>query len=190
VELISPIDTAIVQYNNVTLSWNPVPNASLYAVEIALFEDMTARFIWETTYNTTTLTLTKNVPNNRLLYWRVRPYSEWDLSKQLAPQQVGIFKTNNFAATNDLERVLIAELSPNPVFAGSSAKLQLSSDDNLDASLSITDPSGRRCHVETLRLQTGENLIDIPTDKLSSGMYFVTLQNELGTIIKRLAVTE
>ena len=190
VELISPIDTAVVQYNNVTLSWNAVPNATLYAVEIALFEDMSARFVWETTYNTTTLTLTKNMPNNRLLYWRVRPYNEWDLSKQLAPQQVGVFKTNNFAATNDLERVLIAELSPNPVFAGSSAKLQLSSDDNMDASLSITDAAGRRCHVETLRLHTGENLIDIPTEKLASGMYFVTLQNELGTIIKRLAVTE
>ena len=190
VTLISPIDTAYVQYNNVTFSWNPVPNASLYTVEVALHENMLPRFIWETVYNTTTLTVTKNIPNNKLLYWRVRPYSEWDLSKQLAPQQVGVFRTKNYAATNDLERVLLAELSPNPAVAGVPAKLLLSSDDNLEAKMSIFDVAGRRCHVETLRLQPGDNLIDIPTGKLNAGLYFVSLQNELGTILKRLVVTE
>jgi hypothetical protein len=159
-------------------------------LEITLFDSNQPKLVWETLYNTTTLTVTKNLPNNRLLYWRVRPYSEWDLSMQLAPQQVGVFRTKNFSATNDLERVLLAELSPNPVVAGANARLLLSSDENLDALLRITDASGRQCHVETLKLQSGENLIDIPTNKLHTGMYFVSLQNELGTILKRLAVTE
>jgi hypothetical protein len=190
VQLVSPIDTAFVQYNNVTFSWNPVPNASLYTVEVALHENNLPRFIWETVYNTTTLTITKNIPNNKLLYWRVRPYSEWDLSKQLAPQQIGVFRTKNYAATNDLERVVLADLSPNPVISGVVAQLHLSADDNMDASLRITDAAGRMCSIETLRIQPGDNLIDIPTDKLASGLYFVTLQNEKGNIIKRLAVTE
>jgi hypothetical protein len=190
VELVAPLDTQYVQYNNVTFSWNPVPNASLYTVEVGLKETMLPRFIWHTVYNTTTLTVTKNIPNNRLLYWRVRPYSEWDLSKQLAPQQVGVFRTYNFAATNDLERNVLATLTPNPVAAGLPAILQLTADDNMDALISVSDASGRRCHFESVKLHPGENLIEIPTANLNAGIYFVLLQNELGTILKKLAVTE
>jgi hypothetical protein len=174
----------------VTFSWNPVPNASLYTVEVGLKENMLPRFIWHTVYNTTTLTVTKNIPNNRLLYWRVRPYSEWDLSKQLAPQQVGVFRTYNFAATNDLERNVLATLTPNPVPAGLPAVLQLTADDNMDALVSVSDAAGRRCHFESVKLHPGENLIEIPTANLNAGIYFVLLQNELGTILKKLAVTE
>lgn len=190
VELVAPLDTQYVQYNNVTFSWNPVPNASLYTVEVGLKENMLPRFIWQTVYNTTTLTVTKNIPNNRLLYWRVRPYSEWDLSKQLAPQQVGVFRTYNFAATNDLERNVLASLTPNPVPAGLPAVLQLTADDNMDALISVSDAAGRRCHFESVKLHPGENLIEIPTANLNAGIYFVLLQNELGTILKKLAVTE
>jgi len=68
--------------------------------------------------------------------------------------------------------------------------LLLSSEDNMDAALTITDAAGRRCHIETLRIQPGDNLIEIPTAKLNAGLYFVSLQNELGTILKRMAVTE
>lgn len=189
VELVSPIDTAYVQYDNVTFSWNPVPNASIYVVEVGLHEYMLPKFVWETVYNTTTLTVTKNIPNNKLLYWRVRPYSEWDLSKQLAPQQVGVFSTISTVATNELERELQAELSPNPVAAGAVARLLISSEMNMDTRLCVTDIAGRICYVDNISLQRGDSLIEIPTDKLNAGLYFVSLQNELGSIVKRLAVT-
>ncbi|MBL7825009.1 MAG: zinc-dependent metalloprotease [Saprospiraceae bacterium] len=190
VELVSPIDTQFVQFDNATFTWNPVPNASLYTVEVGLFESILPKFVWQTVYNTTTLTVTNGLPNNKLLYWRVRPYSEWDLSKQLAPQQVGVFKTYNFAATNDLEKVVLASISPNPVSIGAPAMLQVTADDNMDAVVSVTDASGRRCYFENHLLHVGENLLEIPTLNLNAGIYFVTLQNELGTIIKRLAVTQ
>lgn len=190
VELISPVDTQYVQYNNATFTWNPVPNASLYTIEVGLHETMLPSFVWQTVYNTTTLTITKNIPNNKLLYWRVRPYSEWDLSKQLAPQQVGVFRTKNFAATNDLESVVVAELTPNPVPQGTPAMLHLTSDDNMEARLQITDATGRRIYFENVQLGIGDNLIEVPTANLNAGLYFLSLQNQLGTILKRLAVSE
>jgi hypothetical protein len=190
VELVSPIDTAIVQFNNVTFSWNPVPNASLYTVEVFLHSNLVGRVVWQTEYNSTTYKITKALPNNRLLYWRVRPYSEWDLSKQLAPQQVGVFRTANATATNELERVLQADLSPNPVSMGASAKLLLNADQNLDAFLTITDAAGRRCYEQSYVIPSGENLIDVPTENLNAGLYFITLQNAQGIIQKRLAITQ
>ncbi len=190
VALISPVDTAFVQYNNITFSWNPVPNASLYTVEVALHGNMIPKFIWETVYNTTTLTVTKNLPQNRLLYWRVRPYSEWDLSKQLAPQQIGVFSTIVTTATNELERVLAADLSPNPIASGTPVNLSLSADKSMDVLLSIADVTGRVMHLEATTIQQGENLLNIQTTKLNAGIYFVSMQNELGRLVKRLLVTE
>lgn len=189
VQLATPLDSQAVQYNNVTLHWEPVPNASFYTVEVFLFSNLTPRLYYQTVYNTTSVTITKGIPNNRTLYWRVRAHSEWDLCQPANEQQLGIFKTKNFSATNDLESAVLAELSPNPVVAGLSAKLQLTADENMDAVLTITDASGRQCQRQEVNLSFGENLVDIPTDGLQAGLYILSLQNEKGTILKRLAVT-
>jgi hypothetical protein len=190
VHLATPIDSQTVQYNNFTLQWNPVPNATFYTVEIFLFPNLTPRLFYQTVYNQTSVTVNKGIPNNRNLYWRVRAYSEWDLCQPADVQELAVFKTKNFSATNDLESSLLAELSPNPVAAGYPAKLLLTSDENMEASLTITDASGRQCQRRNLTLSFGENLLDIPTDALQAGLYTITLQNEKGAIIKRLAVTE
>ena len=189
VQLAMPIDSQLVQYDNLTLHWNPVPNATFYTVEIFLFSSLAPRLYYQTVYNTTSVTITKGIPNNRTLYWRVRPYNEWDLCPSGAPQELGIFKTKNFSATNDLESVVLAELSPNPVAPGFPAKLLLTSDENMEASLSIIDASGRLCQRQTVNLSFGENILEIPTDALQAGIYTLSLQNEKGTILKRLAVT-
>ncbi len=190
VVLATPIDSQAVHYNNFTLHWAPVPNATFYTVEVFLFENLTPRLVYETVYNTTSLTITKGIPNNRTLYWRVRSYSEWDLCQPAGIQELGVFKTKNFSATNDLESVVLAELSPNPVAAGFPAKLLLTSDENMEAVLSITDASGRLCQRQALSLSFGENILEIPTAALEAGLYTLSLQNEKGTILKRLAVTQ
>ena len=85
---------------------------------------------------------------------------------------------------------MLAELSPNPVAAGFPAKLLLTSDENMEAVLSITDASGRLCQRQALSLSFGENILEIPTAALEAGLYTLSLQNEKGTILKRLAVTQ
>jgi hypothetical protein len=189
VELISPIDTAFVQYNNFTLTWNPVPDASLYTVEVGLSEEMQPRLIWKTTYNSTTLSITQGIPNNKLVYWRVYPYSEWDLSKQLAEPQLGVFTTKNLLSTNELENVLQAELTPNPVLSGLPASLSLNTESAMDAQLTVSETSGRVCVSQQIKLEAGENNLHIPTEKLPAGLYIVTVQNELGSLTKRLAIS-
>lgn len=190
VQLATPIDSQAVHYNNFTLHWNPVPNATFYTVEIFLFENLTPRLFYQTVYNTTSVTVTKGIPNNRTLYWRVRAYNEWDLCQPANVQELGVFKTKNFSATNDLESTVLAELSPNPVASGFPAKLLLTSDENMEAVLSVVDATGRQCLRQDVNLSFGENLIDIPTDGLQAGLYTLSLQNEKGMILKRMAVTK
>lgn len=190
VQLAMPIDSQAVQYNDFTLHWEPVPNATLYAVEVFLFANLSPRLFYQTVYNTTSVTVTKGIPNNRTLYWRVRAYNEWDLCQPAGDQQLGVFKTKNFSATNDLESAVLAELSPNPVAPGQAAKLLLTSDENMEASLTITDAAGRQCQRQTVNLSFGENILEISTESLQAGLYTLSLQNEKGTILKRLAVTQ
>jgi hypothetical protein len=189
VNLASPIDSQTVQYNNFSLQWDPVPNATFYTVEIFLFSNLTPRLFYQTVYNTTSISVNGGIPNNRTLYWRVRAYSEWDLCQPSDVQQLGVFKTKNFAATNDLESTVLLELSPNPVVSGIAAKLILTADENMEAVLSVTDASGRQCQRRNVNLSFGENVLEIPTETLQAGIYILSLQNEKGTILKKLAVT-
>lgn len=190
VELVSPIDSQNVQFNNITLTWNPVPGATLYNVEVGLAPGFSPKFFNQTLYNTTSVTISSGIPNNRVLKWRVRAFNEWDVCHTNTNVQTGIFKTKNLSATNDLEQIVVAELSPNPVAAGIPAILSVTSDEYMDAVLSVSDASGRLCVTREVRLTPGENRLDIATDGLSAGFYVVTMRNEKGALVKRLAVTE
>ena len=191
VQLISPLDTQNVQYNNITLNWNLVPGATLYNVEVGLAPGFIPKFFNKTFYsNTTSVTITSGIPNNRVLIWRVRAYSEWDVCQAGDSVQIGVFKTKNLSATNDLEQIVAAELSPNPVAGGLPAVLRVTSDENLEGVLSVTDASGRLCTTQDIYLSAGENNVEIATQGLSAGFYVVTLRNEKGTLVKRLAVTD
>lgn len=195
VTLSSPVDTQLVQYNNINLSWNPMPGATLYTVEIGLFSSFIPVLYTQTVYSTATagllsVAVTKTMPNNRVLYWRVHPYNEWDVCQPLDTFIMGVFKTQNLSATNDLEKALAAELSPNPVASGLPATLSIDSDQSMDALMFVTDMAGKKCLDKYIRISAGENEIEIPTGGLSAGAYIVTLQNEKGLVVKRLAVTQ
>ncbi|HOY08166.1 MAG TPA: zinc-dependent metalloprotease [Saprospiraceae bacterium] len=192
VQLVSPIDSHIVQYNNFELIWNALPNATIYVVEVFLYPNMglTNRLFYKTLYNETSITVDQPMPNNRTLYWRVRAYNEWDVCNPNDNAQVGLLKTRNISATNELERSVTADLSPNPVAGGQPAMLSVSSDESMDAKLVVTDAAGRICRQQEVRIYPGDNRLDIETASLEAGIYIISLQNEKGMLLKRLAVTE
>lgn len=191
-QLISPIDSHIVQYNNFELVWNTVPGATFYVVELFLTPSLSVqnRLFYKTVYNETSVNVAQSLPNNRTLYWRVRVYNEWDVCNPNDNAQVGILKTRNISATNELERAVTAELSPNPVAAGLSALLNISSDETMNAKLHVTDASGRVCVQQDMRVYPGENRIEIETQSLQAGVYIISVQNEKGMLLKRLVITE
>ncbi len=191
VELISPIDTTeTVQYNHIELKWNPVPNAKFYTVEVSLVKSFTVKFYNETLENATSVVITSGIPNNRNLYWRVRAYNSWDVCQPFDQAQTGIFRTQNLSATNELERSAIIQLAPNPVIAGTPARLNIESEGAMDLSVSLSDAAGRICYQQRHRLSTGQNQLEISTAHLGPGLYTVLMQNEKGTIVKRLAIVE
>lgn len=192
VQLVSPIDSQIVQYNNFELVWNAIPNATIYVVEVFLYPSMSSyqRLFQKTLINETSVSINQPMPNNRALYWRVRAFNEWDVCNPNQNAQVGILKTRNISGTNDLERSVTAELMPNPVAGGTPAILNISSDETMNAKLQVTDASGRMCMQQNLRIYPGDNQLQIETATLQAGIYLVSVQNEKGMLLKRLTVTE
>jgi hypothetical protein len=187
VELVSPIDSQIVAYNNVTLHWKPLPNASYYHVEVFFYPNMNTRLFGKMVYQDTTVTLPRII-NNRAVYWRVRAYSEGDFCQSVEGEQKGVFQTRNLVATNELEQTVTADIMPNP--AAGQAQLVLQSDVKTDALLRIVNTTGQTIVEKNVRIFEGENTVELPLNACTAGLYFVSLQNEKGTLTKRLIINE
>jgi hypothetical protein len=191
VQLMSPIDSAVVQFNSVTFSWEPLPNADIYIFEVSLAPNFPFTLLNKPLYNgQTSVTISQSLPNNRLLYWRVRAYNNWDVCQPNDVMQVGVAKTVNLSATNDFERVAFVELTPNPVTGAGIAQLSVESSESFEALLQVTDASGRIMHNQVVEIDFGSTVIPIETYKLAPGIYQITLQSSKGVTVKRMAVTE
>lgn len=190
VSLASPIDTQVVQYNNIVLNWHPVKDATIYIVEVSNSPVFNLLKLTYGVIKDTTLNITKSIPNNNKIYWRVRAYNNWDLCQPHAVQQVGVFKTKNVLSTNSFDRVAEVTLLTNPVAGGNVSTLRVETDETFDAVVSVSDYTGRIIATQTHRIQTGENLFPIETGRMAAGIYNVALQTAFGSIVKKLVVME
>lgn len=192
--LISPVDTQLVQYNDLNLTFVAPGNARIFHIEIGLFPNFTPTIFSKSVIAPPTGNITvhvnKQLPNNRVLYWRVLSYNEWDVCGQTTNLQSGIFKTQNLSGTTWIDRNLQCDLLPNPVAAGSLTRLLINANERLEARISLTDMGGRTCFQLPLNLTTGEQLFDIPTENLPSGTYFLQVHSEKGVINRRLVVAQ
>jgi Secretion system C-terminal sorting domain len=185
--LVSPIDSIVSPYNDVTFKWNPVPGANFYTVELGLFEDFTPRLIYKSVRDTF-YRHTGNLPKNKLLRWRVHAYSNFDLCNPNDNMQVGLFFSKDLSATNELESSLSVSFQPNPVFSGGAATLQITADRKSAMQLQVHDMNGKLVSTRELTVIEGENAIDVDAGTLQAGLYLVSLRNELGSVLRKMLV--
>jgi hypothetical protein len=194
VSLISPIDTQLVQFDNTTLTFKAPAYATIFEVEIGLFDSFLpviySKSFYQPDASTVDVHIDKPLPKNRLLYWRTFAYNEWDVSQPHTSYKTGVFKTTNVNATNELEKSVSAVLSPNPVRSGMPASLQIDADDSQDALITVTDMAGRNCMSKQLRISAGTQQIELPTETLGAGLYYMTVQNEKGLFSLRLSIVD
>ncbi len=191
VELISPLDsTQVVQFNHIELKWKKVPGARYYVIEVSRSPDFVSRFYSETLIDADHTTITKTLPNNWTLFWRVRAYSDWDVCQPFDEAPIGSFRTQNLLATNELERRVALLLKPNPTSVGQPAQFVAQVETAMDVQVSIHDAVGRLCWQEYLRLYPGENAIALPIERLEVGTYLLSMRNTLGIALRRFIVTD
>lgn len=189
VQLISPIDSAQVQFNQSTFTWRALPGATDYVIEIGLFGSFSPT-IHSNTTSDTSYTYTFGLPKNRVLFWRVKAFNHWDVCEDQNTWQVGRFWSLDLSATNELEQAYTVSLAPNPVSSGLDLQLTILADQSETAAWSIFDINGRLVARAPVALFEGEQVLTVPTSACVPGQYRLVLQNERGLIQRPFAVFE
>jgi len=184
--LVAPANGANTPYfDEVLLEWNAVPGATYYLLEMDYLS----------TYNTGnfrsyivtgTSKLLTDLDDNRVYYWRVRPFNEYATCTQARQRS---FKTSLTSGVNSIEALSALQITPNPVSGDATARLFVSASAGFEATVRIIDATGRQVQaLHNLTFAAGETTIDLPTAGLANGIYLVSVENAAGRSVRKMSV--
>jgi hypothetical protein len=187
-QLAGPIENEIVPfYNNVTLEWPAVPNADRYIVQINPLPAFTYIFHqYETTGNSITV---YDLSPNKTYYWRIRPLNPYDVCNFNYSEREK-FRTGDVASSvQEIPSVTKWKVFPNPVTGHETVRVELTSSQTFDASLTLFDLTGRALQNEMLLIIPGRNELSLPLAGIPAGMYQIRLEGQGGAFVDKIIVT-
>lgn len=180
----SPIQGETVQYNNLQLSWLSVPNATHYIVQVSRFNTFSSLDVNIATSDTNFVVL--NLFPNKNYQWRVKAFNQGYTCGPISP--IENFNTANAVSTNGIKGIDQLKIYPTLLESGQSIQVELTAKQSKDAIITLYNITGQLLYQQTIAIQSGENRYNIPTKKLATGSYVITLQSELGKITERVVV--
>lgn len=193
--LSAPIDTTTVMNDQaVTLTWNAVPNAKYYLINIgrcnnsgACSNSFTSGFQQYLTTETSFEIPVEDLQNNKRFYWNVRPFNTHFADPAMV-SDIEIFRTGVVSSTNEIAGLNQYSISPNPISNESSLTVKLNADRSLtQATIVIRDIAGKLIHKSIVgQINSGSHNIKIDLPQLSDGIYTVSLLTDQGSKTSRL----
>ena len=185
---LDPADASI--YDAVNLSWSAVPNATHYAIEIALTPGFSSTVMVEMAVTSTNSYTAIDLLANKTYRWRVIPFNATYLCS--SPSAIETFTTSNFATgTHEIAEVNQMSIRPNFTTSGQSVNLFVDATQSFDADINIYNVQGQLVTQEKQRtFQSGSTVYPINTAKLTAGMYIVAVQTENGIMKEKLVITK
>ena len=191
--LLSPINGAKTTYfNNFTLTWQAVPNATAYVVEISkasTFFDSRSF-----TANTAALNINKSMADgyftatNITYYWRVKPYNGFAACAAVSAGQT--FKTGLLNATHEIVGVSSFDISPNPLSKSQVLELNLAIETAFDAQVTLYNMTGQVLKTEKRHFEAGILNQSLSISDLNNGIYILSLESERGILNKKLVIKD
>jgi hypothetical protein len=189
--LSSPIGgAATTLFNNFTLSWQTVANATGYVVEIS----KSSTFFDSRTFVATTNAININASlavgyftANTLYYWRVKPYNSFAACATVSSTQT--FKTGLLNATHDMVGISNFEVSPTPLSKNAVLQLFMTTETAFEANLKIYNIAGQLQKTEKRRFEAGFSSQDVSVSNLSNGLYILSIESEKGVLNKKIAIS-
>jgi Secretion system C-terminal sorting domain len=178
-------------FNNITLDWDDVPNADGYIVEI----DQTAS-IGTTNFFTSYVTKTSNLNLTTLVkdkkyYWRVLPVSfESGTCLEVGKMAKGNFRTAAIGVgVQDIKDVADWSVSPNPVNAGNTIFVDIQAASPFKAKIALVNAVGQIVqNVANQEFIQGGNRVELSTQNIPAGVYFVTMKTDNAMMNKKIVV--
>ncbi len=183
---ITPQDSAIItDYKNVLLSWQAIPKASHYVLEISSqpnFPFILLRYV-----TSSTSFLTTDLFRNRNYYWRVRPFNAW--SECNPPATNGFyFRTLDVTSTNELENFAKINVFPNPVQSGSAIHVHVDTPESMEMDARLLSLSGQLLDSKSWKIVPGSSEFSLQTNQLPAGVYFLRLYSAGAVSTKRIVI--
>lgn len=180
----SPSNQELVDFREVTFSWEAMPDADQYIFQVSRLPSF--GFLEKDTLLTTNELTITDFRTDRTFYWRVRPYNSYSFCSPFSASRQ--FTTTTLTGTQDVYSNLDIQVLPNPVAKTDVLQLTLPSQNNAVATCSIVDITGRVIYKQQVRLNGNAVHISLAEIQLASGMYLVHFQSTVGNAVRKLVV--
>jgi len=173
-------------YNRVDLTWNAVPQADRYLVQVDRLPDFSFE-LREQIVNDPSAII-RDLDPNKNYYWRVRPFNEYDTDALFSNSER--FKTGtDLVSTNNIDGVNNWFITPNPLAEKNNVNLVLDSEVTFDAAVKIYNITGQEVQaIDNQGFGVGRNTLSLDTAPLSKGIYIVTIQTGNAVLNRRLVI--
>ena len=160
----------IIPFDRAALSWEAVPNATHYLVQVSRFSSYSILSYSEVVAGTE-IDLPELL-NGRAYYWRIRPYNAFDFCQGW--YDMGSFLAGVVTSVDRPENGAVFRVYPNVTKPG--MEVSFTTEDEIYHSNTLIwwDMTGRKAAVTSLQPNSG--ILQVP-DYLSSGMYRLQLMN-------------
>lgn len=182
--LLYPIGGEAIPVDAVELTWEEVPNATRYIVQISRLRTFPVGLT--DTYETEEpLLLVDNLVTERNYFWQVRPYNFLytctNFSERAAFEVVE--SVTSLASIAGLERMLV---QPTIQQAAEPIQVLLEANRPLSGSLELITLTGIVRKSEPFTTTVGENRFSIATDALAGGVYLVGVRTNSGAFFRKV----
>ncbi len=189
----APINGASTAYNNnFNLSWQAVPNATGYVIEISKAFNFFDSRIFVATTNSLNITNAMApgyfTTSGQNYYWRVKPYNNYVFCASVTARQ-------NFVAglvngTKEISGISNFEVFPNPLSNSQSLQLNITVETAFDAQVKLFTTAGQLIQSEKRRFEVGYSSQNLSVSNLNNGIYILTIESEKGIINKKVVVRD
>ena len=170
----------------ITLSWDPVENATDYIVQVNPFPAFS--YILFEYFTTEPTVVVQGLDEDQNYYWRVKPYSAY--SSCIPFSDVGKFRTGFI--TTDTNEITDngSELSvyPNPAHSKQSLNIDFFLTEAEEVELTFFNSTGVEVFHKTIAGMKGSNQEILSAGNLPAGIYLVELVNQNGRYIEKVVV--
>jgi hypothetical protein len=91
-------------------------------------------------------------------------------------------------ATQDILQIESLFINPNPINSGDNLNVNIDLNERVKMSLQIIDITGKTVYNQLLKATEGNNEINIDSQTLNRGMYFLKLSSENGVTTQKFVI--
>ncbi len=182
-----PINGEETFYNAIELKWDPVPGATLYSIEIAddpSFPNTSLRRV----VTSNSAFIGDYCTPNTTYYWRVRPFNEYSTCESAFGDNFQ-FETNAIASkVETVEGVNHWSLRPNPANSSEAIFVDVEALQAMDATVNMYSVTGQLISSSKQLFSIGNNIVELATNNLTTGLYMVSIETKTGVTTKRVVI--